>query len=424
MQRRTWSRAWCWPAGSGGPIWSSPAWRTRRRSNSSGRSHGRRSAAGRRSSWPNGTAGPTSLLLEAPTSHSQARCSARGGPTRQSPGSSGPSAPSCRKPSPRWGRGSVSCAGCWSWRAAASPTHWPPAGPPSGFRGTLPPRTAVISPRRRGDCCCTPWCAWAPSTAPSRSWAACVTRTATAARPASPRRCCGWPRTTRARRPPRWRRFWTAPPPWPGRTGGLTFSCWRRSSGTHSATGPPPGARSSVPSISPSPIVCLPVPHLPCAGCWSATPGTAANTRPWARRSSPCFHHWSQASRNGPPIGIRALKRYCEAGSPPVGRTPVGKSGWGDRSPELIEPLSRSEMRVLRYLPTNLSAPEIARELSVSVTTVRTHISHLFVKLGAHRRTEAVARARDLGLLAPSPMRRPGQPRRGHEAAGPAAPHR
>ena len=50
----------------------------------------------------------------------------------------------------------------------------------------------------------------------------------------------------------------------------------------------------------------------------------------------------------------------------------------------LTEPLSRSEMRVLPYLPTNLSAPEIARELSVSVTTVRTRIRHLFVKL-AHR---------------------------------------
>jgi hypothetical protein len=44
--------------------------------------------------------------------------------------------------------------------------------------------------------------------------------------------------------------------------------------------------------------------------------------------------------------------------------------------------------------------------VSVSVTTVRTHIRHLFVKLGAHRRTEAVARARDLDLLAPSRMRR------------------
>jgi len=60
---------------------------------------------------------------------------------------------------------------------------------------------------------------------------------------------------------------------------------------------------------------------------------------------------------------------------------------------------------VLRYLPTNLSAAEIAAELSVSVTTVRTHIRHLFLKLGVHRRTEAVLRARALGLLAPSAER-------------------
>jgi LuxR family maltose regulon positive regulatory protein len=58
---------------------------------------------------------------------------------------------------------------------------------------------------------------------------------------------------------------------------------------------------------------------------------------------------------------------------------------------------------VLRYLPTNLSAPEIARELSVSVNTVRTHIRHVCGKLGAHGRTEAVTQARALGLLAPSP---------------------
>jgi len=57
---------------------------------------------------------------------------------------------------------------------------------------------------------------------------------------------------------------------------------------------------------------------------------------------------------------------------------------------------------VLRYLATNLSTPEIARELSLSVHTVRTHVRHLFVKLGAHDRTKAVARARTLGLLAPS----------------------
>jgi ATP/maltotriose-dependent transcriptional regulator MalT len=57
----------------------------------------------------------------------------------------------------------------------------------------------------------------------------------------------------------------------------------------------------------------------------------------------------------------------------------------------------------LRYLPTDLSVPEIARELSLSVTTVRTHVRHVFTKLGVHHRTEAVARARALGLLAPSP---------------------
>ena len=69
----------------------------------------------------------------------------------------------------------------------------------------------------------------------------------------------------------------------------------------------------------------------------------------------------------------------------------------------LIEPLSQSEIRVLRYLPTNLSAREVAGELSVSLNTIRTHSRHIFAKLGVHRRTEAVTRARALGLLAPSP---------------------
>ena len=71
----------------------------------------------------------------------------------------------------------------------------------------------------------------------------------------------------------------------------------------------------------------------------------------------------------------------------------------GPRPPP--EPLSESELRVLRYLPTNLTAPEIAGELSVSRNTVKTHMRNLYAKLGAHRRAEAVARGRDLGLLAP-----------------------
>jgi LuxR family maltose regulon positive regulatory protein len=69
--------------------------------------------------------------------------------------------------------------------------------------------------------------------------------------------------------------------------------------------------------------------------------------------------------------------------------------------PGLIEPVSESELRVLRYLPTNLTAPEIAGELYVSHNTVKTHMRKLYAKLGTHRRAEAVERARLLGLLAP-----------------------
>jgi LuxR family maltose regulon positive regulatory protein len=71
----------------------------------------------------------------------------------------------------------------------------------------------------------------------------------------------------------------------------------------------------------------------------------------------------------------------------------------------LHEPLSESETRVLRYLPTNLSAPEIAGELHLSVNTVKTHMRRLYAKLGIHRRAAAVDRARALGLLAPSARR-------------------
>ncbi|SEL30649.1 LuxR family transcriptional regulator, maltose regulon positive regulatory protein [Streptacidiphilus jiangxiensis] len=62
--------------------------------------------------------------------------------------------------------------------------------------------------------------------------------------------------------------------------------------------------------------------------------------------------------------------------------------------------LSPTELRVLRYLPTNLSRPEIAGELSVSVNTVNTHVRNIYAKLQATDRTSAVQRARALRLLA------------------------
>ncbi len=84
---------------------------------------------------------------------------------------------------------------------------------------------------------------------------------------------------------------------------------------------------------------------------------------------------------------------------------PSGSGADGGSPPRLIEPLSESELRVLRYLPTKLSAPEIADQLYLSVNTVKTHMRHVYDKLGAHRRHEAVEQARAVGLLAPPPRR-------------------
>jgi LuxR family maltose regulon positive regulatory protein len=82
-----------------------------------------------------------------------------------------------------------------------------------------------------------------------------------------------------------------------------------------------------------------------------------------------------------------------------AGRTPAPAAAGPQR---LLEPLRDSELRVLRYLPSDLTAPEIAAELHVSTNTVKTHMRTLYAKLGTHRRHEAVERARALGLLAPS----------------------
>jgi LuxR family maltose regulon positive regulatory protein len=69
------------------------------------------------------------------------------------------------------------------------------------------------------------------------------------------------------------------------------------------------------------------------------------------------------------------------------------------------EELSPGELRVLRYLPTNLSRPEIAGELSVSVNTISTHLRSIYAKLQVRDRSSAVQRARELRLLAAGRMR-------------------
>ncbi len=66
---------------------------------------------------------------------------------------------------------------------------------------------------------------------------------------------------------------------------------------------------------------------------------------------------------------------------------------------ELIEPLSDRELEVLQLLPSMLSSTEMAGELSISVNTLRSHLKSIYAKLEAHSRYEAIARAKDLGLL-------------------------
>ena len=65
----------------------------------------------------------------------------------------------------------------------------------------------------------------------------------------------------------------------------------------------------------------------------------------------------------------------------------------------LVEPLTNRERDILELLGRRLYNKEIARELSVSVETVKTHLQNVFQKLGASNRREAVSKAIDLGLL-------------------------
>ena len=65
----------------------------------------------------------------------------------------------------------------------------------------------------------------------------------------------------------------------------------------------------------------------------------------------------------------------------------------------LVEPLSERELEVLRLIAAGLSNAEIAEELFIAVSTVKSHINHIYGKLGATNRIQAVAQAQELGLL-------------------------
>ena len=69
------------------------------------------------------------------------------------------------------------------------------------------------------------------------------------------------------------------------------------------------------------------------------------------------------------------------------------------QSSALVEPLSQRELEVLRLLKTELSGPEIARELVIGLSTVRTYTKSIYSKLNVTNRRAAVKRAAELGLI-------------------------
>ncbi|MCB0075424.1 MAG: hypothetical protein KDE20_28415, partial [Caldilineaceae bacterium] len=64
-----------------------------------------------------------------------------------------------------------------------------------------------------------------------------------------------------------------------------------------------------------------------------------------------------------------------------------------------VDPLTERELEILRLLPTSLSTVEMAEQLIVAPSTVRTHIKSIYGKLQVNRRTDAVKRASELQLL-------------------------
>jgi LuxR family maltose regulon positive regulatory protein len=107
-----------------------------------------------------------------------------------------------------------------------------------------------------------------------------------------------------------------------------------------------------------------------------------------------------EASRRGiAPAHVGRLLAALEESVRERPAAPVAPPGTPPPTGRRIEPLTERELEVLRLLRTALTTPEIASELGVAPSTVRTFVKNLYGKLGVHRRLEAIDRAKELGLL-------------------------
>ena len=94
---------------------------------------------------------------------------------------------------------------------------------------------------------------------------------------------------------------------------------------------------------------------------------------------------------------IAASPTQERTSNPP--RPAQGKPGQPSTQQPLLDPLSQRELEVLQLVAAGASNQEIATELVLAPGTVKLHVSHILSKLGVKSRTQAILRARDLGLL-------------------------
>ena len=168
------------------------------------------------------------------------------------------------------------------------------------------------------------------------------------------------------------------------------------------AAGPAASSRSWCCRRSPSMPAATPRAAGAAGTCADA--GRAGGLRPRVRGRG--RHRWPRCS--GPSAHRRPRADATFAGC--CGRAPRAavprrpEQPAPSQRPGLVEPLSERELDVLRLLGTDLDGPAIARELVVSLNTVRTHTQNIYTKLGVNSRRAAVRRAGELDLLSRDPL--------------------
>jgi LuxR family maltose regulon positive regulatory protein len=116
--------------------------------------------------------------------------------------------------------------------------------------------------------------------------------------------------------------------------------------------------------------------------------------RTYADRDAPMAQLLAQVAAQGfmPDYTARLLAAFD-------GTTKGKEQEAGIALSSLIEPLSKRELEILKLVAQGLSNREISERLVLALSTVKGHNQNIYGKLGVQRRTEAVARARELGLL-------------------------